>query len=674
MMELIKNIIRLPMINRRVGQYYQKLDEQFISYDEWIKRKEAMYLEQVSLSSQGQISVVEYSECSADPGFTAASGKGITIFTRKKELLTEKAETVYLDYMSVNKDCILCYGDEDEWNSKGTVRLLPWLKPEFSPDLLLEYFYLGNSFAVRNEVLESVQWLGDSNPYKNIYDFVLQLAFLYPGNMRKKIRHVNFVTTRSFCTRYFGRETAYDDVKQKYFSILQNADKTVYQWNGEKLVQNNELAVDSRMTSIIIPSKDHPEVLKTCLQSIKRFSRNEKYEIIVVDNGSSEENRKEYEKLKIKYKFNYIYSPSEFNFSAMCNKGAACAGGNFLLFLNDDIEVRQSKWLHEMKRIACRKHVAAVGAKLCYPDSKMIQHAGITNILLGPVHKLQFLEDCQPCYTRPEFMNRNVIAVTGACLMMRKEVFSACGGFDEELAVAFNDVELCFRLYEEGYYNAVCNEIHLWHHESFSRGNDENRNNQKRLQEERKKLYLKHPELYGRDPFDHPYRNQLILDTNLSLACEYPYPPGNITGEIIKRKSPLKQEWENECLIVSLEFAGSLQKFVAGEKETDSIDPDENELYIQGYAFVLEADSSMFDFKILLISEQGDIYEAQSEKLYRPDLHCNLPEEYYADMNGFGFTLDKNDLPAGKYRLGILAESAISRQRLYRLTEKYLRL
>ena len=165
----------------------------------------------------------------------------------------------------------------------------------------------------------------------------------------------------------------------------------------------------------------------------------------------------------------------EFNFSKMCNLGAKAATGEYVLFLNDDIEAIDDVWLDAMLSHAQKKHVGAVGAKLYYPDSNTIQHAGITNLRLGPVHKMQFLQDVRPYYDGRNIFDCNVIAVTGACLMVRKTVFEECGGFSEDLAVAFNDVELCFRLYEAGYYNVQCNSAVLYHHESLSRGNDESK-------------------------------------------------------------------------------------------------------------------------------------------------------------------------------------------------------
>ena len=114
-------------------------------------------------------------------------------------------------------------------------------------------------------------------------------------------------------------------------------------------------------------------------------------------------------------------------------------------------------------------HVGAVGAKLLYPDSDIIQHAGITNLRVGPAHKLQFLSDEKVHYYGKNRFVHDVMAVTGACLLLEKEIFERAGGFDEKLAVAFNDVDLCYTIYEMGYYNVVRNDVVLYHHESLSR-------------------------------------------------------------------------------------------------------------------------------------------------------------------------------------------------------------
>ena len=143
----------------------------------------------------------------------------------------------------------------------------------------------------------------------------------------------------------------------------------------------------------------------------------------------------------------YIYQESEFNFSAMCNLGAKAAKGEYLLFLNDDMEVIEPNWMKRMLGQAACTHTGAVGAKLYYPGEReqaayRIQHAGITNMGIGPAHKLAGMEDTGNLYHGRNLLTYNMLAVTAACLMVKKELFLKAGGFDEEFAVAYNDVEI----------------------------------------------------------------------------------------------------------------------------------------------------------------------------------------------------------------------------------------
>lgn len=263
-------------------------------------------------------------------------------------------------------------------------------------------------------------------------------------------------------------------------------------------------------------------------------------------------------------------------------------------------------------------------------------------------------------------MDHNVLAVTGACLMVRKDVWDTCGGFSEELAVAFNDVELCFRIYKKGYYNVVCNSISLYHHESLSRGSDEAEEKQLRLQTERNKMYAMHPDVYGRDPFYHPYLNNLILDTRFSCAYEYPAGADVAVEEPVLLKDTVKEEWYNECLQISLEYAGDLQAWI------DAPDASGDYLYFQGYQFVIGSENPCFDRYLLCQNQVSEeIYHVPCVYTFRPDLERNVSEGH-ASLCGFSLVIKKKDLPKGRYRVGCMAKSNISRQVLCRFTNKYV--
>ena len=192
----------------------------------------------------------------------------------------------------------------------------------------------------------------------------------------------------------------------------------------------------------------------------------------------------------------------DFNFSRMCNLGVKNSSGDILLFLNDDIEVLDGQWLENMVGHAQVPYTGAVGAKLLYPDRDSIQHIGIINIKLGPVHLFARYTDKSTYYFNRNRIEYNYLAVTAACLTIERRKFDEVGGFDEGLAVAYNDVDFCFKLFEAGYYNVIRNDAVLIHYESISRGDDRDSDEKyARLMKEQQVLYEKHPRFDRIDPF-----------------------------------------------------------------------------------------------------------------------------------------------------------------------------
>ena len=399
--------------------------------------------------------------------------------------------------------------------------------------------------------------------------------------------------------------------------------------------------------SVIIPSKDNAVVLKKCLDTLKKTAADISYEVLLVDNGSGEAVKKKIEEMTADAPdILYIYEPMEFNFSKMCNLGAERAKGSLLLFLNDDIEATHTGWLSDMAKLAERPHVGAVGCKLLYPDTDKIQHAGITNLPMGPVHKLQFLRDNKCYYDNRNRGIRNVSAVTAACLMVRREVFEEAGGFCESMQVAFNDVDFCFTLLEKGYYNAVCNHIHLLHHESMSRGADESEEKLKRLHRERTMLYDRHPGLNGKDPFYHDWLNRTGLDTRIQPAYRSGREIADVQAakEVAKESNEayvLKNARKDRCLLVRIEAADAS--------------------HISGYGVVLGSDNACFNGKLLLERKgrQPAVYELDFTEQYRQDLQENMPDQKNVALCGFHVNIAE-PLPEGEYRIGMLATDKIS--------------
>ena len=652
-MGIVKELIKGPAINKLYNEYFCELEASFKSYDAYIRECEKNDSEAFA-DSEGDLTfeqaMKKTSICtydSVDLGFDANSvDTEYVVFTTDVESLADNILQYVAEVFDNNENAMVVYGDEDEYNSDCSVRLFPWFKPVWSPDTLKDYMYLGNVVAFRTDAIKKYiaqNKLSGQGTFDNIYDMCLKITDTLK---RKNIVHIDKVLYHS-----------------KYLKRLYPHGSSAYDMSDEDIANIK--------VSVVIPSKDNPEVLDKCISSLIHLTRGIKYEIIVVDNGSSDENRAKIEAF-VKDKndggeiIRYLYKPQPFNFSRMCNQGAANATGEYVLFLNDDIEIREGKWLLKMMRVATRKGAGAVGAKLYYPESMLIQHAGITNLRLGPVHKLQFKDDNPHYYMDINNGVRNCIAVTGACLLVSKEAFKDVGGFADELEVAFNDVDLCFRLYEAGYYNSVCNNTHLWHYESMSRGADSSEEKLERLNAERNLLYVRHPNLYAYDPFYSEKLNNDILDTNYSFVYEYDYHNSTYDALIKPFNRKIKDEWYNECLMVSLEYAGDLAKFEDHRAE------ESKEVLLSGYAYVAGSDNALFRRSVILEGENNR-YIFRLPSVYRPDLEMNLDPDENALMCGFSVVVNKEELNPDNYRIAVFAESGCSRLKLYQETNKFIR-
>ena len=225
--------------------------------------------------------------------------------------------------------------------------------------------------------------------------------------------------------------------------------------------------------SLIIPTRDGADVLATCIRSIRAMTRYPDYEIIIVDNGSvQDDTRRLFAELSADPAIKILPRPEPFNFSRLNNVAASEATGSILALINNDIEVTHEDWLGEMVALAVQRQVGCVGAKLLYPDGRL-QHAGVV-IGLGGVagHAQRFARADDPGYLQRLCAVHEVSAVTAACLVVRREVFDAVGGLDEGLTVAFNDVDFCLKVRAAGYLNLWTPFAELIHHESASRGRD----------------------------------------------------------------------------------------------------------------------------------------------------------------------------------------------------------
>lgn len=595
----IKSFLKQGMAYGLDKQYEKKCASRKILYKDWVAS-----MEEAESSSAGERAEAVFLS-DAENGAWADGAK-------------ERAEA----FLSAHPEVCVVYGDEDVETTSGQYEN-PWLKPCWSPDTYLWKDYLGEAVAVRKSFYEKAE--------EKSRDGLLKAAGGFTKGCQS-IAHINGIL--------FHRKT-------DWFTGETNSSMTREKTAGGQTDCRDAKKQGMPYISVIIPSKDNAVVLKKCLDTLKKTAADISYEVLLVDNGSGEAVKKKIEEMMADAPdILYIYEPMEFNFSKMCNLGAERAKGSLLLFLNDDIEATHTGWLSDMAKLAERPHVGAVGCKLLYPDTDKIQHAGITNLPMGPVHKLQFLRDNKCYYDNRNRGIRNVSAVTAACLMVRREVFEEAGGFCESMQVAFNDVDFCFTLLEKGYYNAVCNHIHLLHHESMSRGADESEEKLKRLHRERTMLYDRHPGLNGKDPFYHDWLNRTGLDTRIQPAYRSGREIADVQAakEVAKESNEayvLKNARKDRCLLVRIEAADAS--------------------HISGYGVVLGSDNACFNGKLLLERKgrQPAVYELDFTEQYRQDLQENMPDQKNVALCGFHVNIAE-PLPEGEYRIGMLATDKIS--------------
>lgn len=564
-------------------------------------------------------------------GIAMAEGEFVALLDCD-DLYAENA--LYEIAKKLNEDHTLdfIYSDEDKLSEDGTKRRNPFFKPDWSPDTFMSLMYTCHLAVYRKSLLDEMGGLRVGLEGSQDYDLVLRVM--------EKTNRIGHVPKILYHWREREESTANDISAKPY--IIETTKKAKLEALERRGVKGHlEYIKDIVMfrvvyevvgnpkVSIIIPSKDNYDILKQCLTSIRKETKYQNYEIIVVDNGSAEETHAKYTQMCKELDCKYHYAPMEFNFSKMCNIGAHLADGQFLLFLNDDIRVEGAEWLERMLGHAQQPHTGAVGCKLIYPNTNLIQHVGVVSFMVGPGHAFQRINDDLNCYWGRNKLEYNYSAVTGACLMIDRNKYDQVGGFSEQLPVAYNDIDLCFNLVEAGYYNVVRTDVRLYHYESISRGYDAvSPEKAARQQREMKKLYDRHPEFKGYDPC---YNPNLIGNSD------------NFLLRLLKVKEIETPERTQQRLVEN----GSLQYKV--EEFTD-----EAVVKISGWALnrkTLRAGT----LNIVLTGQDKQQYIVKSERLYRPDVRDAFGKRRLA-FAGFEAAFIKQNLPKQHYEVSLVLD------------------
>ncbi|OPY09663.1 MAG: Hyaluronan synthase [Syntrophaceae bacterium PtaB.Bin095] len=382
--------------------------------------------------------------------------------------------------LNAHPDADMIYSDEDKISEAG-VRHMPFFKPDWSPDTFLSQMYSGHLGVYRTEIVRKIGGFRVGFEGSQDYDLVLRFT---EQTEPARIHHIPKILYHWRTIK--GSTARAADSKNYAYTAAGNAIQEALNRRGEggrvEFVpdRHGQYHVrypvrDNPRISIIIPTRDNAASLETCLASIFKRTAYSFFEVIIVDNGSVRmETKSLFERWKALEgdRLQAIPADIPFNFSRLNNLGARHSRGEILVLLNDDIEVISPDWLEEMAGQAQRDSIGAVSAVLMYPDNT-IQHAGLILGVGGVAnHSHKFVPAGSPGYFGRLLIPANYAAVTGACLMVSRTRYLDAGGLDEELAVAYNDVDFCLRLLRKGYRNIVLPHIRLYHYESRSRGLD----------------------------------------------------------------------------------------------------------------------------------------------------------------------------------------------------------
>ena len=382
----------------------------------------------------------------------------------------------------------MLYTDEDKISGDRSRFYQPHLKPEFNLDLLRSNNYITHFLCVKRTLAEDAGGFDESMSGAQDYDFIFRCA--------EKARHIVRVPRILYHWRTHETSTADNPMSKLYAyeagqrAIEGNLERMGHEGTVEMLKDYGFYRVhypvkDNPKVSVIIPNRDQAEALTDCVNAL--FAQDyENIEIIIVENGSSERATFEYYRLLSENpRVKLVRWKKSFNYSAINNYGVRYSTGDYLLFLNNDVRgTISSSWLTEMLGVCQREDVGAVGAKLYYPDNR-VQSAGVV-VGMGGVAGSMFVDlpGSRSGYMHKASVMQDLSAVTAACMMCRRKAFRDVGGFTEELAVAFNDVDFCLKLGQRGYRIVFDPFAELYHDESRTRGPEDTPEKARRFQNE----------------------------------------------------------------------------------------------------------------------------------------------------------------------------------------------
>lgn len=407
-------------------------------------------------------------------GIAASTGEFIA-FLDHDDFLEPDALFCYADALNKDKTIDVFYSDEDKTDEYAAHYFYPHFKSDFNIDLLHANNYMCHFLAVRKSLVDTVGGLNEKFDGAQDYDFVLRLT-----EHTKKIYHCPRILYHWRCS---NQSTAASQGNKMYAihagKAALNAHYKRLGWNAraqegavDGWYQTKFTLKEEPLVSILIPNKDHTDDLDVCLNSFFERADYQNYEFIIIENNSVlpetfayyEKIEKEHDNVKV------VYWEAGFNYSAINNFGFKFAKGDYIMLLNNDVELITPDIFQSMLGFCMRPEVGIVGAKLLYNDHT-VQHAGVLVGAGGLAdHVFKGIHEDDPGYMGRAISSQDVSAVTAACLMIKKSVYEEVGGLEEEFQVAFNDVDFCLKVRKAGYLIVYDADVKLFHYESKSRG------------------------------------------------------------------------------------------------------------------------------------------------------------------------------------------------------------
>ena len=424
------------------------------------------------------------------------------------DLLDKDALYEVVKVLNENKKIDFIYTDEDKIDLKGRY-CDPHFKPDFSPDTLLSLNYICHFSVIRKTIVDKVGGFEVGLEGAQDHDLFLKVT-----ELTNKIYHIPKIL---YHWRMIESSTSLSIDNKSYANdkgkiAIENALKrrkvsaTVFKDNASTYYRISYKLKKKPLVSIIIPTRDYVDILKKCIDSIYEKTTYKNFEIIIANNGSEKKETLEYfDKCKKKYKNFTVFDINiEFNYSKINNEAVKYAKGEYVVLLNNDTEIISNNWLDELIGYASQEHIGTVGAKLLYED-KTVQHAGVI-LGLGGVASHAYIgssRDDLGMYGRLN-VPYDYAANTAACIAVKKSKYLEVEGLDENLKVAYNDIDFNIKLLSKGYYNVFLPQVELIHYESKSRGLDTTSEKYKRFLKESDYMYKKWNDIINNDPFYNP--------------------------------------------------------------------------------------------------------------------------------------------------------------------------